>query len=415
MCLMPSTIFSGWALYVVQFNRIKNALRQCLSKIRLEQALLQAYGADGWQGVNREKLRPTAELHRARATIVSNKVAIRNLIKELDEANGDKPIPDTSWHDGEIDEIEIFCAKCLEKESTDDNDILLCDVPPDDEGWLCPACDMKADCIFVLNEEFDTALSGDAPYTEIFCAEARGEYVDEPNGSEEDGGAKPSNSCTLFLDVELPSDDEEDENFDPSSGVEAEEETEESDEGEDSGADADSEGDLVGEEEGEDEGAPEILPELDPEALVQDTKRRRPRVDYRKLNEELFGAPEGASAESEDDEFTLRKRKVKEEGAGGAQKARKRKWACSACTFLNRNMYLACQMCHTDKKASRPPKSAKGDEWNSSLRDRWHDELCDRWRDELRNRWRDELGESRYTELAAQMRRGRRCVAAVGE
>ncbi|KAK3259328.1 hypothetical protein CYMTET_31670 [Cymbomonas tetramitiformis] len=55
------------------------------------------------------------------------------------------------------------------------------------------------------------------------------------------------------------------------------------------------------------------------------------------------------------------------------------------------------------------------DEWNSSLRDRWHDELCDRWRDELRNRWRDELGESRYTELAAQMRRGRRCVAAVGE
>ncbi|KAK3277014.1 hypothetical protein CYMTET_14955 [Cymbomonas tetramitiformis] len=52
-----------------------------------------------------------------------------------------------------------------------------------------------------------------------------------------------------------------------------------------------------------------------------------------------------------------------------------------------------------------------GDEWNSALRDRWHDELHDRWRDELCDRWRDELGESRYTELAARMRCGRRCIA----
>ena len=33
---------------------------------RLEQAMLEAYQADGWRGANRERFKPTADLDRAR-------------------------------------------------------------------------------------------------------------------------------------------------------------------------------------------------------------------------------------------------------------------------------------------------------------------------------------------------------------
>lgn len=32
-------------------------------------------------------------------------------------------------------------------------------VPPDDEGWLCPGCDCKVDCIDLLNDLQGTDLS----------------------------------------------------------------------------------------------------------------------------------------------------------------------------------------------------------------------------------------------------------------
>jgi len=65
--------------------------------------------------------------------------------------------------EGQLEERHIFCAKCGNNQSTDDNDIILCDGPcsrayhercldppiraaelPEEEGWLCPACDAKA-------------------------------------------------------------------------------------------------------------------------------------------------------------------------------------------------------------------------------------------------------------------------------
>lgn len=32
-------------------------------------------------------------------------------------------------------------------------------VPPDDEGWLCPGCDCKVDCIELLNDSRGTKIS----------------------------------------------------------------------------------------------------------------------------------------------------------------------------------------------------------------------------------------------------------------
>jgi hypothetical protein len=102
--------------------------------------------------------------------------------------------------------LQIFCAICASKNVTLNNDIILCDgvcdrgfhqncldpplrtedsniqflyflifivnivcastheehsfvVPEGDEGWLCPACDCKIDCIDVINELQGSDLS----------------------------------------------------------------------------------------------------------------------------------------------------------------------------------------------------------------------------------------------------------------
>ena len=46
----------------------------------------------------------------------------------LDEAGGHVSIPEAAFDaDGEVDETDVFCGACREHESTDDNDIVLCD------------------------------------------------------------------------------------------------------------------------------------------------------------------------------------------------------------------------------------------------------------------------------------------------
>ena len=41
---------------------------------RLEQAMLEAYQADGWRGANRERFKPTADLDRARRQVCCHSV-----------------------------------------------------------------------------------------------------------------------------------------------------------------------------------------------------------------------------------------------------------------------------------------------------------------------------------------------------
>ena len=46
----------------------------------------------------------------------------------IDEAGGHVSIPAEAFDaDGEVDEADVFCAACRAHESTDDNDIVLCD------------------------------------------------------------------------------------------------------------------------------------------------------------------------------------------------------------------------------------------------------------------------------------------------
>ncbi|KAF2320993.1 hypothetical protein GH714_032497 [Hevea brasiliensis] len=90
----------------------------------------------------------------------------------------------------------IFCAKCGAEDLTADNDIILCDVPPDDEGWLCPGCDCKVDCIELLNDSQGTNISISDSWEKVFPeAAAAGQNPDQNFG--------------------LPSDDSDDNDYDP--------------------------------------------------------------------------------------------------------------------------------------------------------------------------------------------------------
>ena len=102
------------------YDKAYNRLKGQLSRLRQEQALVEAYAADGWRGASREKVKPVAEIRRAKEQIQKCKEVIRECVKVCDEAEGDKSIPDELFDsDGELDLDHIFCAKCKGNESTD--------------------------------------------------------------------------------------------------------------------------------------------------------------------------------------------------------------------------------------------------------------------------------------------------------
>jgi hypothetical protein len=105
----------------------------------------------------------TDELRRAELTVARCKEVIRQSLRYCQAVSDSEVIPqDAVDSEGEVDVSDIFCAKCKESSSSDDNDLVLCDGPcnrafhecclhprlvaadlPEDEGWLCPACDAK--------------------------------------------------------------------------------------------------------------------------------------------------------------------------------------------------------------------------------------------------------------------------------
>ncbi|KAK1395106.1 Homeodomain-like protein with RING/FYVE/PHD-type zinc finger domain-containing protein [Heracleum sosnowskyi] len=205
---------------VDEFSRIRTHLRYLLHRIKYEKNFLDAYSGEGWKGQSLDKIKPEKELKRAKAEIFGRKLKIRDLFQRLDLSRSEGRLPEILFDSrGEIDSEEIFCAKCGSKDVTLSNDIILCDgacdrgfhqfcldppllkeyIPPDDEGWLCPGCECKIDCIKLLNDSQETnILLGDS-WEKIFAEEAAaaasGKNLDDNSG--------------------MPSDDSEDDDYDP--------------------------------------------------------------------------------------------------------------------------------------------------------------------------------------------------------
>ncbi|XP_020225178.1 homeobox protein HAT3.1 isoform X2 [Cajanus cajan] len=198
-----------------QYSRIRSHLRYLLNRISYEKSLIDAYSGEGWKGYSMEKLKPEKELQRAKSEILRRKLKIRDLFRNLDSLCAEGKLPESLFDsEGEIDSEDIFCAKCQSKELSTNNDIILCDgvcdrgfhqlcldpplltedIPPDDEGWLCPGCDCKDDCMDLVNDSFGTNLCISDPWERVF-PEAAGNNMDNNLG--------------------LPSDDSDDDDYNP--------------------------------------------------------------------------------------------------------------------------------------------------------------------------------------------------------
>ncbi|XP_049410821.1 pathogenesis-related homeodomain protein [Solanum stenotomum] len=205
---------------VNEFTRIRGHLRYLLQRITYEQTLIEAYSGEGWKGQSLEKIKLEKELQRAKTHIFRYKLKIRDLFQRLDTLLAEGRLPASLFdNEGEIDSEDIFCAKCGSMDLPADNDIILCDgacergfhqlcveppllkedIPPDDEGWLCPGCDCKVDCIDLLNDLQGTDLSVTDSWEKVYpkeaAAAASGEKLDDISG--------------------LPSDDSEDDDYNP--------------------------------------------------------------------------------------------------------------------------------------------------------------------------------------------------------
>ncbi|XP_042449534.1 homeobox protein HOX1A-like isoform X2 [Zingiber officinale] len=255
-----------------EFSQRRKHISYLLRKINFEQSLIDAYVNEGWKGLSLEKIRPEKELERAKSEILQCKLRIRDAFQQLDSLLSIGRLEENLFDDnGEIDSEDMFCAKCGSKDISADNDIILCDgicdrafhqkclspplatneIPPEDQGWLCPACDCKVDCLDLFNDSQGTDFSIEDTWEKIFpeataVANGNNQFDDSiyPSEDSEDYDYQPdhvegnaedqeersssdeSDSTSLSEDLGqpvqnkidylgLPSDDSEDDDYDP--------------------------------------------------------------------------------------------------------------------------------------------------------------------------------------------------------
>eukprot|EP00898_Chlorokybus_atmophyticus_P006525 jgi/Chlat1/6874/Chrsp51S00513 len=337
--------------------RFKTHVRSQLTRVRREKALIEAYAGEGWKGANRDKPRPESELQRAQLQILKSKVKLREAIHSLDKLSAVGRLPPEAFDEhGEVDAQNMSCCMCDVQESWDDNDLVLCDgecdrgyhqhciwpplsindLPDGDEGWLCPLCDIKVDCLTSINEEFGTELHIGSSWEDVFPEEATklaeaGDAAimaddghvseedeedddfdpDKPEESEDDGEVEDGGD--IEADGEGDS-DEEDENEENEEDEEEQSEPEAGEQDEDLDGVEDSElADLMADQQ-EDEKPSTSGQQEEPQSVILNRRRERPRVDYHALNEAMFGNKEsfeGEFAEEEVDWKTANTRRSK--------------------------------------------------------------------------------------------------------
>ncbi|KAL6560172.1 hypothetical protein OROHE_006410 [Orobanche hederae] len=204
-------------------SRLERRTRYLLVKIKLEQNFVDAYSTEGWKGQSREKIKPEKELQRAKKQILMYKVGIREALHQLDLLSSEGRINDSAVaSDGSIHHDHIVCAKCKLREAFPDDDIILCDgtcnrafhqkcldpplstdnIPPGDEGWFCKFCKKKMEILEVTNAHLGTHFPMDCNWQDVFKEEAN--LPDDGN-------------TMLCLEEEWPSDDSQDDDYDPDS------------------------------------------------------------------------------------------------------------------------------------------------------------------------------------------------------
>ncbi|KAL6191770.1 hypothetical protein ACLB2K_038159 [Fragaria x ananassa] len=291
--------------------RLQRRTRYLLIKIKLEQNLIDAYSGEGWKGQSREKIKPERELQRAENQILKCKLGIRDAIHQLHSLGSVGSIADSVIDpDGSVFHEHIFCARCKLNEAFPDNDIVLCDgtcnaafhqkcldppldtenIPRGDQGWFCKFCECKMEILEVVNAHLGTCFSMDSTWQDVFKEEA----------AFPDGG-----NLLLNPDEEWPSDESDDDDYNPDRNVNS---CSVSREGSDDNASDDelSTDGSIGSDESTD-------------GDIVSGRRQRSSVDYKKLYDEMFGK-DGLVLEqvSDDEDWGPGKRKRREKESDAA-------------------------------------------------------------------------------------------------
>lgn len=322
-------------------SQLERRTKYLLVRMKLEQNLIDAYSGEGWKGQSREKIKPDKELQRAKNQILKCKLGIREAIRKLDLLSSEGCMEKSVIaQDGTVHHEHIICAKCKLQDAFPDNDIILCDgtcncayhqkcldpplltenIPPGDQGWYCKFCVSRMKIIETTNAHLGTHFCADTHWQDIFREEAT-----LPDGE------------VALDEQEWPSDDSEDDDYDPDKIDNSENLTRVGPESDDS--DEVSSSTSLWSLEDEVLSEPETLlasrskdklnSYIDTNNIGIDTgdtadceilsgPRQRRAVDYRKLYDEMFGkeAPV-AEQNSEDEDWgpAKRKRKQKESDA----------------------------------------------------------------------------------------------------
>ncbi|XP_047149363.1 pathogenesis-related homeodomain protein-like [Vigna umbellata] len=289
--------------------------------------LIVLISGEGWKGQSREKIRPEKELLRAKKQILKCKLSIRDVIRQLDSLSSVGSIEDSVIApDGSVYHEHIFCANCKLHEAFPDNDIILCDgtcnrafhqrclnppldtenIPPGDQGWFCKFCECKIEIIESTNAHLGTQFSLDSSWQDVFKEEA----------------AVPDGDIALLSpEEEWPSDDPEDDDYNP----ERKEDSHSiNTEGADENASNDSTSSLslwsLNEEcpPADDDLSRQYYSvnsfiDSDESGEIACGRRQRKAVDYKKLYDEMFGKDAPPCEQlSEDEDWGPGKRKRRE-------------------------------------------------------------------------------------------------------